>query len=206
MLDKARQQLNQILAALRPQIDAGIPVVGLEPACVAVFRDEMVNLFPNDETARRMASQTFMLSEFLVRHAKYMPPKLERQVLLHGHCHQKSLVGMTDEVKLLKAMGVDVDLLDSGCCGMAGSFGFDRDKYDVSVAIGELALLPEVRAAKADTLIVTNGYSCREQVEQSGGRKALHLAEVLQMAIRATRRPQARLHHAEQSEGAVEVW
>lgn len=117
-----------------------------------------------------------------------------------------TIVGMTDEVKLLKAMGVDVDLLDSGCCGMAGSFGFDREKYEVSVAIGELALLPEVRAAKADTLIVTNGYSCREQIEQCGGRKAMHLAEVLRMAIRAGKRPAARLHHAERTEGAVEVW
>ena len=206
MLDQARRQLEEILGALRPQIDAGIPVVGLEPACVAVFRDEMLNLFPKDETARRLASQTYLLSEFLVRQAKYVPPRLERQVLLHGHCHQKAIVGMGDEVKLLKSMGVDVDLLDAGCCGMAGSFGFDRDKYDVSVAIGELALLPEVRAARTDTLIVTNGYSCREQIDQCGGRQSMHLAEVLQMAIRAAKRPPARLHHAERSEGEVEVW
>jgi hypothetical protein len=103
-------------------------------------------------------------------------------------------------------MGVDVDLLDSGCCGMAGSFGFDKDKFEVSVRIGELVLLPEVRAAKPETLIVTNGYSCREQIEQCGGRRAMHLAEVLQMAIRASKKPSARLHHAEKSEGAVEIW
>ncbi len=103
-------------------------------------------------------------------------------------------------------MGVDVDLLDAGCCGMSGSFGFDRDKYDVSVAIGELALLPEVRAANADTLIVTNGYSCREQIGQLAGRHAMHLAEVLRMAIRESRRVPSRLHHAERSEAAAEDW
>ncbi len=166
----------------------------------------MLNLFPDDRSAQRMASQTYMLSEFLVKHARYVPPKLDRQALIHGHCHQKSVVGMEDEVKLLKAMGLDIDLLDSGCCGMAGSFGFDKDKFETSVKIGELVLLPEVRATAQDTLIVTNGYSCREQIEQCGGRKALHLAEVLQMAIHAAKKPAARLHHAEQSEGPVEIW
>lgn len=205
MLDQAKRQLRDILEALRPQINAGLPIVGLEPACVAVFRDEMVNLFPDDANARKMASQTYLLSEFLVKRADYVPPRLDRKALVHGHCHQKAIVGMGDEVKLLKAMGLDIDLLDSGCCGMAGSFGFDTKKFDVSVNIGELVLLPAVRAAAQDTLIITNGYSCREQIEQCGERKALHLAEVLQMAIRASRNPE-RLHHAEKSEGPVEIW
>ncbi|MEJ8850088.1 FAD-binding and (Fe-S)-binding domain-containing protein [Variovorax rhizosphaerae] len=205
MLDQAKRQLRDILQALSPQISAGIPIVGLEPACVAVFRDEMVNLFPQDACARKMASQTYLLSEFLVKRADYVPPKLDRKALVHGHCHQKAIVGMADEVKLLKAMGLDMDLLDSGCCGMAGSFGFDKKKFDVSVKIGELVLLPEVRAAAQDTLIITNGYSCREQIEQCGDRRALHLAEVLQMAIRASRSVE-RHHHAEKSEGPVEIW
>ena len=206
LLDQARQQLRSILDALRAQIDAGVPVVGLEPACVAVFRDEMVNLFPDDPTARKLAAQTFMFSEFLVKRADYTPPKLDAKALVHGHCHQKSVVGMAEEIKLLTAMGVDFDLLDSGCCGMAGSFGFDKKKYDVSVSIGELVLLPEVRAAKQDTLIVTNGYSCREQIEQCADRKALHLAEVIQMAIRRHQSSHPRLHHTERGGELPEVW
>jgi Fe-S oxidoreductase len=206
MLDRAKRQLRTILDALRPQIDAGMAVVGLEPACVAVFRDEMINLFPKDETARKLARQTFMLSEFLVKQAGYAPPRLEASALVHGHCHQKAVVGMGDEIKLLERLGLDFDVLDSGCCGMAGSFGFDKDKYAVSVNIGELVLLPEVRAAKRDTLIITSGYSCREQIDQCTGRKALHLAEVIQMAIHYHRSSHPRLHHAEQSEGPVEIW
>jgi hypothetical protein len=206
MLDHAQRQLRSIIEALRPQIDAGLPVVGLEPACVAVFRDEMVNLFPDDAAARKLASQTYMLSEFLVKKANYAPPRLQAKALVHGHCHQKSIVGMNDEVKLLTAMGLDFDLLDSGCCGMAGSFGFDKDKYSVSKSIGELVLLPEVRAAQQDTLIVTNGYSCREQIEQCGDRKALHLAEVIQMAIHHHQTSHPRLHHAEQGGEPPEVW
>jgi Fe-S oxidoreductase len=206
MLDQAKRQLRTILDTLRPQIDAGLPVVGLEPACVAVFRDEMINLFPEDQTARKLAAQTYMFSEFLVKQAGYAPPRLEASALVHGHCHQKSVVGMGDEIKLLSGLGLDFDLLDSGCCGMAGSFGFDKDKYSVSVKIGELVLLPEVRAAQHDTLIVTNGYSCREQIEQCGGRKALHLAEVIQMAIHHHKSFRSRFHHAERAEAPAEVW
>jgi len=206
LLDQARKQLRTILDALRPQIEAGVPLVGLEPACVAVFRDEMLNLFPDDEIARKLSRQTFMFSEFLVKRADYSPPRLEARALVHGHCHQKSVMGMNEEIELLRRMGLDFDVLDSGCCGMAGSFGFDKKKYSVSVSIGELVLLPEVRAAKEDTLIVTNGYSCREQIEQCTERKALHLAEVIQRAIQQQRSSHPRLHHAERSEGPEEIW
>ena len=142
LLDQAKQQLRDILDALRPAIEAGVPLVGLEPACLAVFRDEMVNLFPNDALALRLAEQSFMFSEFLVKQARYTPPRLQMKAIVHGHCHQKAVVGMADEVALLGAMGLDFDLLDSGCCGMAGSFGFDKHKVDLSMRIGELVLLP----------------------------------------------------------------
>ena len=184
LLDQAKQQLREILNALRPVIEAGVPLVGLEPACVAVFRDEMVNLFPDDPLAGALARQTWMFSEFLVKQAKYTPPPLKRKALVHGHCHQKAIVGLGDEISLLQAMGLDFEVLDSGCCGMAGSFGFDKEKVKISERIGELVLLPKVRAAGEDTLIVTNGYSCREQIAQGAARGALHLAEVIDMALR----------------------
>lgn len=205
LLGKAKAQLRQIMDSLRGEIEAGVPVVGLEPACVAVFRDEMLHLFPDDPIARRLASQTFMLSEFLVGNCDYRPPPMEATVLVHGHCHQKSLLGMAAEIELLRRLGVEFDLLDSGCCGMAGSFGFDRDKYDLSKRIGELVLLPEVRAAKRDTLIVTNGYSCREQVEQLADRKTLHIAELLQRAMQLHRNSQRAVHHLERSVEPAEV-
>ena len=205
LLDQAKQQLRDILDALRPAIDAGVPLVGLEPACLAVFRDEMVNLFPNDAQALKLAKQTYLFSEFLNKVARYKPPALKMKALVHGHCHQKAVVGMADEVALLGAMGLDFDLLDSGCCGMAGSFGFDKDKYELSKRIGELVLLPEVRAAAPDTLIVTNGYSCQEQIAQGAQRKAMHLAEVIDLAIQRQASGHPRLHHAERGVREVEI-
>ena len=184
MLDQARRQLHQILEALAPEIRDGVPIVGLEPACLSVFRDELLNLFPDNEAARRLSAQTFMFSEFLVNHTQWRPRRLERDVIVHGHCHQKSVLGMAGESQLLALLGVDFKLLDSGCCGMAGSFGFKPRHYDVSIKAGELGgLLPAVRAAPADTLIVSNGYSCREQIAQCTNRRALHIAEVARMAI-----------------------
>ncbi|MFL6354930.1 MAG: FAD-binding and (Fe-S)-binding domain-containing protein, partial [Bryobacteraceae bacterium] len=205
MLDRAKRQLSDILAMLGPSIDGGVPLVGLEPACIAVFRDELVNLFPNDERAQRLARQSFLLSEFLVRKSHYVPPPLRRSALIHGHCHQKSLIGMSDEIRLFDSAGLDCDLLDSGCCGMAGSFGFDKDKYRVSRDIGELVLLPEIRAAAPDSLIISNGYSCREQIEQCTDRKTFHSAEVLLMAINMGKTSRSRVHHAERVVPAAEI-
>jgi FAD/FMN-containing dehydrogenase/Fe-S oxidoreductase len=185
MLDLAKHQLRQILDALQPRIAAGVPLVGLEPSCVTVFRDEMGNLFPQDEDARRLAGQTFLLSELLEeRTPGYTPPRLDRKAVVHGHCHHKAVIRMTAEARLLSKMGLDFEILDSGCCGMAGSFGFEADHYDVSVAVGEQVLLPAVRKADADTLLIADGFSCRQQIEQTTGRKALHIAEVLRMALR----------------------
>jgi FAD/FMN-containing dehydrogenase/Fe-S oxidoreductase len=183
MLDRAERLLRQILDELSPEIEAGIPIVGLEPSCVAVFRDELVDLFPHDPRAQALSRQVFLLSEFL--EAKQVPlRKLERKAILHGHCHQKSIMKMTAEESLLRRLGVDFHSPAPGCCGMAGSFGFERDKYDVSMAIGELELLPAVRKAPADWLIIANGFSCREQIAQGTARQALHLAEVLRISLK----------------------
>jgi FAD/FMN-containing dehydrogenase/Fe-S oxidoreductase len=180
-LDQARQYLVDILERLGPQIDAGIPVVMLEPSCASVFRDELLNFFPQNERAKKLAAQTYLLSEFLAKRApQYVPPSLSgREIVLHGHCHHKALMGMQDEVSLLKGTQAKVTLLDSGCCGMAGPFGFEKDKYEVSQALGERVLMPAVRAAQAGTIVVSDGFSCREQIRQNSPRHALHLAEVL---------------------------
>jgi len=188
MLDLAKRHLQQILDALQPEIRAGIPIVGLEPSCVAVFRDELTNLFTQDEDAKRLRQQTFLLSEFLEKEAPdFALPKLPRKAVVHGHCHQKALVKMTTEEAVLRRLGLDFAVLDSGCCGMAGAFGFEKDHYDVSIACGERALLPAVREADPETLIIADGFSCREQIAQTTDRRALHLAEVIQMALRAGR-------------------
>ncbi len=188
MLDRAQSLLLRILDELSPEIEAGIPIVGLEPSCVAVFRDELLNLFPHDERAQALSRQTFLLSEFLESHAEDFPlPPLDRKALLHGHCHHKSLMKMTAEESVLHRLGIDFQSPAPGCCGMAGSFGFEPDKYELSIAIGELELLPAVRRAPADWLIIADGFSCREQIAQGTPRRALHLAEVLQMALRQSR-------------------
>jgi len=183
-LDQAKSLLRQILETLRPQILAGIPLVGLEPSCIAVFRDELINLFPNNEDARRLSGQSFLLSEFLEQKVPdYRPPKLRRKALIHGHCHHKAIMKMTDEQTLLEKMGLNLDLLDAGCCGMAGAFGFEKDHYEVSIKCAERVLLPAVRHASQDTVIIADGFSCREQIAQTTDRRALHLAQVLQMAL-----------------------
>jgi FAD/FMN-containing dehydrogenase/Fe-S oxidoreductase len=184
MLDRAEELLNQILENLRPQIAAGIPVIALEPSCVSVLRDEMPDLLAFHKDADRLRQQTLLLSEFLVKQADYHPPPLKRKAIVHGHCHHKSILKFDCEQELLQRLGLDFQLLDSGCCGMAGSFGFEAEKYDVSVKIGERVLLPAVRETAPDTLVITNGFSCSEQIEGLSGRQALHIAEVLQMAIR----------------------
>jgi Fe-S oxidoreductase len=184
MLDKAKQYLRRILEVLAQEINAGLPIVVLEPSCASVFRDELCNLFPEDPRARSLRQQTFLLSEFLQHHAPgYQPPQLSQKVLLHGHCHHKAIMKMTDEEALLRRMGAEPKSLDAGCCGMAGPFGFAKEKYSVSQAIGERVLLPAVRAAEPDTIVVSDGFSCREQIVQATGRKAMHLAEVLQQAL-----------------------
>lgn len=182
MLDDAKTKLREILETLRPQITAGTPIVVLEPSCASVFRDELTGLFPADVDAQRMRQQVVTLAEFLIR-ANYNPPTLKRKAMLHGHCHQKAIFGMKNEQQILTRMGLDAELLDSGCCGLAGSFGFEEDHYDISMKIGERILLPRVREAERDIIIITDGFSCREQIMHGTPRHAMHMAEVIQMAM-----------------------
>ncbi|HZD10106.1 MAG TPA: FAD-linked oxidase C-terminal domain-containing protein [Candidatus Binatia bacterium] len=186
MLNLAKRQLHQIIDTLRPEIRAGVPIVGLEPSCTAVFRDELVNLFPRDNDALRLHEQVYTLAEFLMAKAEdYELPRLERKAIVHGHCHHKAIMRMHSESQILEQMGVDSRQLDSGCCGMAGSFGFEKgERYQLSLRLGERVLLPAVRGAEPDTLILANGFSCREQVAQETERRALHLAQVIQMGLR----------------------
>lgn len=185
MIDTAKKLLQDTLNGLSQHIQDGLPVVVLEPSCGAVFRDELTNLFPDDENARRLRQQTFLLSEFLKRKAKELDvPTLKRKALVQAHCHQRAITKFTEEEMVLSEMGLDFETLDSGCCGMAGAFGFERgEHYDLSIKCGERALLPRVREAAKGTLIIADGFSCREQIAQQTNRRPLHLAEVIELAL-----------------------
>jgi len=184
MLDKAREELSAVLDALEQTIAEGIPLVGLEPSCLSVFRDEMLQFFPDDARAKRLAAQTYLFADYL-NHVGYQPPAMQANVLLHGHCHQKALFGMTGESELLGKLGVTYKLLDNGCCGMAGGFGFDRRYYGISQKIGEHELFPALRAAAPGTVVVSSGFSCREQIAQGTPHRPLHIAELLARAVEA---------------------
>jgi FAD/FMN-containing dehydrogenase/Fe-S oxidoreductase len=178
LLDSAKKYLLKTLDTLAPY--AEMPVVVLEPSCATVFRDELLNLLPDDPRSAKLRDRTYLLSQFLVKHApEYKPPAIDGTILVQGHCHHKAVMKMTDEMHLLRSTGAKVQLLDSGCCGMAGPFGFEKDKYEVSQTLAERVLLPAVRTAKPGTLVVADGFSCREQVAQNSETRALHLAEVL---------------------------
>jgi Fe-S oxidoreductase len=184
MLDLARRQLRRLLATLGPALRAGVPLVGLEPSCLAVFRDELPNLLPGDADARLLAGGSFTLAELLAGHAGgWRPPPIGGRAIVQGHCHQQAVIGMEPDLALLRAAGVDAELLDAGCCGMAGAFGFEADHYQMAMAVGERRLLPAVRTADPDTLVLADGFSCRTQIEQATGRHPLHLAEALAAAL-----------------------
>lgn len=186
-IDRARDNLRHILdtvgQTMLTESDAPIALVGLEPGCMSVFKDEMLKLFPDDARAQHLAEHSVLLGDFLYAQG-YKPPRLDADVLVHVHCHQKSLFGSKGDMALLNDMGVKATLLDSGCCGMAGSFGFNPKHVDISKAVGELVLLPAVRQTNESTVILTNGFSCREQIQQQTGRSVMHLAELLQTAHR----------------------
>ena len=181
-LAEARPISNALWRGLRLQIDAGRPIIFLEPSCASVFRDELRNFFPTSARAQRLREQSLLLSDFLLHHAPdYQPPSLVgRTIILHGHCHQKSLMKMKSEVQLLERTGAQVTLLDSGCCGMAGPFGFEKEKFAISQTLAERVLLPAIRAAAPGAILIADGFSCREQIAQNSPRRALHLAQVLQ--------------------------
>lgn len=187
MLGPAKEYLEEILNALKMDLEKGISVIGLEPSCVAVFRDELIRLFPGDQTAGLLSRQSFFFAEFLERKAAHVSwPKFPRKAVIQGHCHQHTLAGMNSDRNIYEKLGLDFHVLDAGCCGMAGSFGFEKDHYDVSVKAAELGLLPALEKTEPDTLIISDGFSCREQIRQLSGKKPVHLAEVLMLAVNQT--------------------
>jgi len=183
-LDMAKTYLHRNLDALQPYISSGTPMVVLEPSCCSVFRDEMKNLIPDSDAARQLTENTFTLSEFLEKKLNgYKPPQVNRRAIVQGHCHHKAIMRLKEERALMDKAGLDYQVLESGCCGMAGSFGYEQDKYKVSIDCGERALLPEVRKTGISTIVIADGFSCKEQIAQQTSRHALHLAEVLQMGL-----------------------
>ena len=183
LLERARKTLNDTLQALRPAIQEGTPIIGLEPSCVSVFRDELPNLLAGNEDGKRLSSQVVTLAEFLNHKSNYTPPHVSGRAIVHGHCHHKSLLNFDDETSILTKTGLDCTILDSGCCGMAGAFGYEKEHYDISIQCGERVLLPAVRAAAAEDIVIADGFSCREQILQQTGRRALHFAEVLRQGL-----------------------
>ncbi|MGH9152611.1 MAG: FAD-binding and (Fe-S)-binding domain-containing protein [Acidimicrobiales bacterium] len=189
-LGHAKHLLRRTLRVLEPEIRAGTPVVVLEPSCAAVFRDELVNLFPHDRDARRLASQTFVLSELLQQHAPDAAlPAIAGRAVVQGHCHHRSVLDFGAEMAVLERLGLDAELLESGCCGMAGAFGFEAgEHYEVSMRCAERALFPALRDIDAATTVLADGFSCREQIEQGTGLRTRHLAEVIHGGLLDDRR------------------
>ncbi len=188
MLDDAKKYLRTVLTALSGEIASGLPIVCLEPSCGSVFHDELTNLLPHEDAAQKLREQVVLFSDFL-ENVGYRPAQRNQQLrgrkaVVHGHCHHKALWSMAPEERLLREAGLEPQVLDSGCCGLAGSFGYETEHYDISMKIGERVLLPEVRSAERDTVIVADGFSCRQQISHGTPRRAMHLAEVLQMALR----------------------
>jgi Fe-S oxidoreductase len=182
LLGAARAYLARVLDRMAPEIEAGLPFIFLEPSCASVFKDEALEFFPDDPRAQRMSKQVWLLADWLAAKApEWVTGRLEgAQVILHGHCHHKAVFGgPVNEIALLKKAGAAVELINSSCCGMAGPFGFEADKFEVSKAIANLGLLPAVNAAAPATIIVADGFSCREQIEQLSAREGIHFAEVL---------------------------
>lgn len=203
MLDLAKRLWRRTFRVLGDHVARGTPVVGLEPSCVAAFRDELRNLFPDDPRAQQLATQTRTLAELLVEH-RYDPPRVHTRALLHGHCHEKAVLSFGAERQLLEQMQLDLAVPDTGCCGLAGSFGFEADHYDISMQIGERVLLPAVRAEEGTTILLADGFSCREQILHGTGRDAYHVAELLSAALHELERVRPSVSPAERS--ATETW
>jgi len=208
MLDEAKFYLKRILRSLERDVQAGYPIVVLEPSCASVFKEELRNLLPDEPLTEKLAGQTMLLSEFIQKKAlEFHFPQLKRKAIVQAHCHHKSIFKTSAEEQVLKRMGIEVEVLDSGCCGMAGPFGFEASKYEVSQACAERVLLPAVRKAPVDEIVIADGFSCREQIRQNTDRYPLHLADVLKMALKGDLpkdgKPETRVVKTLQSETVV---
>ena len=189
LLDDARQLLLDAVKRLYPYAEKGLPIIGLEPSCILTFTDELLSLLPGDVRGQKIAEAAVTFEAFVAEQAAsgaldHLQWKdAPRRVLLHGHCHQKALVGTGPAERVLRHAGYTVETVDSGCCGMAGAFGYEAEHYDVSLQMAERRLAPAVRAAPDDTVIAAAGTSCRAQIADTTGRHALHPAEVLLEAL-----------------------
>jgi Fe-S oxidoreductase len=189
MVNEARHEARRLLDALLPYAARDVPIVGLEPSCLLTLRDELGAMLPGDEAAK-LGANAWLFEEFLAREADAGRLALALNALpgatalLHGHCHQKAFGAMPAVERTLKLVpGLAVDTIESSCCGMAGAFGYEAKHYDVSMKMAESALLPKVRAADAGVLVVADGTSCRHQIADGAGRKAVHVARVLERAL-----------------------
>ena len=188
MLADARAEARRTIAALLPFARRGVPIVGLEPSCLLTLRDEFLSLEPTDD-ARAVASQALLFEEFVAREldaGRWSPPlrTLDAGAVVHGHCHQKAFGAMPAVMRALRAIpGLDASAIESSCCGMAGTFGYEAEHYDISMRMAERDLLPAVRAVDAATLIVADGMSCKHQIEHGTNRRSLHVAEVYALAL-----------------------
>jgi FAD/FMN-containing dehydrogenase/Fe-S oxidoreductase len=189
-LHTARRVLRRTAATLAPHLRSGGLVLGLEPSCTAVFRSDAVELFPDDQDVRKLRQQTVTLAELLRDHTPgWRPPAISRTALIQTHCHHHAILGTDADRAVLDGAGVRAEFLDSGCCGLAGNFGFERGHYEVSMACAERVLLPALRDADPRAVILADGFSCRTQIDQgaAGGRQAIHLAEMLRAGLHGDR-------------------
>ena len=190
LVEEARAEARRVLAAAAPLVARNVPIVGLEPSCLLTLRDEFGAMLPGADT-ERLASSAYLFEEFLAREAAAgrLPEAIAEgkgKVLLHGHCHQKAFGAMASVQSALGLVrGLEVETVESSCCGMAGAFGYGADTYGVSMQMGELSLLPAVRKAAPDTLIAADGFSCRHQIRDGTGRTAVHVARILRDALAA---------------------
>ncbi|MFJ7999696.1 FAD-binding and (Fe-S)-binding domain-containing protein [Streptomyces sp. NPDC096310] len=185
-LATAERVLHRTVETLRPWIEAGTRIVGLEPSCTAVFRADALELLPDDEDVKRLSQQFLTFSELLLHHApaQWRPPALSRAATVQTHCHQHAVTKFDADRELMRRAGIDADVLDEGCCGLAGNFGFESGHHGLSMAVGELGVLPAVRGTPPGDLVLADGFSCRTQIEQGGtGRGAIHLAEALALGL-----------------------
>jgi Fe-S oxidoreductase len=179
-LDEAKALWERSFESLRETIASGMPVIGLEPACTAAFKDELIGLFPDREEAISLSNQAIQFGDFVADNfARFPAPGQGGKAIVHAHCNHHAVIGFEPEMALLDRLGLEIQRPPQGCCGMAGAFGFAAETYEVSQAIGERVLLPAVRDAAEGMLVLADGFSCREQIEQGSGRATMHLAEFL---------------------------
>jgi FAD/FMN-containing dehydrogenase/Fe-S oxidoreductase len=183
-LDKAKRRFERIFAVLRQDIEAGTPIVALEPACASAFKDELINLFPERSEARRLSGQVHYVADFIADRIERFPKFLRGgSALVQAHCHHHAIIGFDKEMELLDGLGIEVERVPQGCCGMAGAFGVAKESFDVARTIGERTLLPRVRALDRETIVVADGFSCREQIEAHSEARTMHIAEILRERV-----------------------